>query len=255
MQGFVVFLGKEFTEIVRTWRLFVIPGILMFIGVGSPVLAEITPELISSMGLEAQGLIIEIPPATTVDAYLQFSKNAYQVALIAVIITTAGAISSERMNGTAQLVLTKPLSRRAMVAAKVLSSWVLLFVALVVAGGLCVGMTAMMFDMTLIREFVSLMAFWYVLASFMVTLTIFLSVVLRSQAAAAGVGILLYFLMSALLMLADARDYSPAGLISAGDRILSGAVDVSVFWPVVTGIAGMFALAAAAAWVFDRQEL
>jgi ABC-2 type transport system ATP-binding protein len=32
MHGFAVFLGKEFTEILRTWRLYVVPGILLFFG-------------------------------------------------------------------------------------------------------------------------------------------------------------------------------------------------------------------------------
>jgi ABC-2 type transport system permease protein len=256
MHGFVVFLGKEFTEILRTWRLYVIPGILLFIGVTSPILAEVTPGLISSMGtLEGQGVIIEIPPATTIDAYLQFSKNAMQIALLAVIIATAGAISGERRSGTGQLVLTKPLSRTSMVIAKVVSNWVLLAVTVVIAAGLCVAVTAAMFDTALIAEFVKLVAIWYLLAALMVAVTVFFSVVLRSQPGAAGAGIATFFALITLGLWTAARDYSPVGLTSAGDRLLMSAPDVSVAWPVATGIVAAILLIAATAWVFNRQEL
>ena len=39
MTGFGAFMQKELTEIRRTWRLWVIPGILVFFGVTSPIIA------------------------------------------------------------------------------------------------------------------------------------------------------------------------------------------------------------------------
>lgn len=256
MQGFAVFLGKEMTEIARTWRLYVIPGIMLFIGLMSPILAEITPGLLSTLASsEGQGIVIEIPPATTVDAYLQFSNNAMQIALIALIIATAGAIAGERRSGTAQLVLTKPVSRTAMVAAKVLSNWLLVLVTLVVSAAICVGITAVMFDTTLIGEFVAWAALWYLLACLMVALAVMLSVVLKSQAGAAGAGIAIYFGMSVLALWQAVRDHTPVGLLGAGDRILIGAEDVSVVWPVVTGIVSVVLLLSLASWAFQRQEL
>jgi len=256
MHGFAVFLGKELTEIVRTWRLFVIPGIMLFVGIMSPVFAEIAPGLVSSIAAnEAQGIVIEIPPATAVDAYLQFNKNAVQIALIAVIIATAGAVATERRSGTAQLVLTKPVSRSAMVAAKVLSNWILLLMTTVVSAALCAGITALMFDSTLLAEFAATVGLWYLLAAFMVSISVLLSVVLDSQAGAAGAGIAFYFALSIASVWSVARDYTPAGLLGAGTRILTGAPEVTVTWPIVTSIAVAVAVVAAAAWGFGRREL
>jgi hypothetical protein len=39
MTGFGAFLRKELIEIRRTWRLWVIPGMLVFLGVTSPIIA------------------------------------------------------------------------------------------------------------------------------------------------------------------------------------------------------------------------
>ncbi len=256
MRGLAVFTGKELTEILRTWRLFVIPGILLFTGLMSPVLAEIAPGLVSSMMPdETQGIVIEIPPATTVDAYLQFNKNAMQIALIAVIIATAGAVATERRSGTAQLVLAKPVSRGAMVVAKTLSNWLLLLAASVVSAGLCAAITTFMFDSTLLGRFAAAVGLWYLLAVLMVAVSVFLSVVTNSQAGAAGAGIALYFALTIASVWEVTRTYTPAGLLGAGTDILTGAPEVSVAWPIATTIVAAFAFVVAAAWAFGRQEL
>lgn len=256
MHGFAVFLGKEMTEIVRTWRLYVVPGILVFFGLTSPLIAEVTPALVSSMaGSEAQGIVIEIPPATTVDAYLQFNNNAMQIALIALIIATAGAIAGERRSGTAQLVLSKPVSRSAMVIAKAVSNWVLLAVAGGVGAALCAGVTAIMFDTTLLPEFAAMVGVWYALASLLVALMLLFSVLLKSQAGAAGAGIAVFFAMSILTIWDVARDYSPVGLLGLGDRIVLGQPDLSIAWPVATSIAATLVLVGLAALAFKRQEV
>ena len=256
MHGFAVFLGKEMTEIFRTWRLFVVPGILIFFGLTSPIIAEITPGLLSSMtSLEEQGAIIQIPDATTVDAYLQFNNNAMQIALMAVIIATAGAIAGERRSGTAQLVLSKPVSRTAMVFAKAVSNWLLLLVAGGIGAALCAGVTAIMFDTTMLAEFAAMIGLWYVFATFLVALMLLLSVLLKSQAGAAGAGIAVYFAMSILSIWSTAREYTPVGLVGLGDRIMLGQPDLSIAWPVATTIGATMVLVALAALAFRRQEL
>jgi ABC-2 type transport system permease protein len=256
MHGFAVFLGKELTEILRTWRLYVVPGILLFFGLTSPILAEITPSLLSNMASsDVQGIVIEIPPATTVDAYLQWSNNAMQIAIFALIITVAGAVSGERRSGTAQLVLTKPVSRSAMVIAKMVSNWLLVLVAGAISAALCVGVTAFMFDTALVPEFLALVALWYLLACFLVALSVTLSVLLKSQAGAAGAGIAVYFAMSVLSLWVVMRDYSPVGLLGLGDRILTGGEDLSVFWPVTATLMSVILLTMLACWAFSRQEL
>jgi ABC-2 type transport system permease protein len=256
MRGFAVFLGKEITEIVRTWRLYVVPGILIFFGLASPLIAHVTPALISNMmGAQGQAITIEVPSATTADAYLQWSKNAMQIALFAIIIASAGAIASERKNGTAQLVLTKPVSRSDMVLAKIVSNWLLVLVATIISAALCAAVTVAVFDAALLAEFAALVAVWYLIACLMVALAVLLSIILKSQAGAAGAGLAVYFVMSIASLWAPARDYSPVGLLGLGDRILTSAEGLSVLWPVLTGLSGIALLIVLACWAFSRQEL
>lgn len=255
MRGFGVFLAKEMREITRTWRIWVLPAIMIFIGIASPIIAEFTPDLVSSVASSEQtGVVIEIPDAITRDAYLQFSKNSVQMALIAVIIAVAGMIAAEKRSGTAILVLTKPLSRTAMVIAKVFSNWVLLIAGTAVGALLCVGVTALVFDTTLVAEFAQATALWIVLAAMFIACMAFFSTLVGSQGGAAGAGVGLFLAISILSAWGPAREFSPAGLLSAGDRIILGD-SPPVLWPVVTAIAISVLAVAAAAYIFERQEL
>ena len=146
MTGFSAFLGKELTEIRRTWRIWVIPGMLVFFGVTSPILAALTPALVRSMATSQPGLVIQLPPPTAHDAYVQFIKSLDQLVLIAIIITGAGVVSGERSSGTAMLALTKPLSRGAFVVTKILSQTTLLVAATALGTAVCLAVTAVVFD-------------------------------------------------------------------------------------------------------------
>src|SRR5665811_1041646 len=117
MNGFTVFVGKEAREILRTWRIWVLPGILLFFALTGPVLARFTPEIVGAVAGDQLGKF-QIPTPTYLDAYTQWIKNLSQIALFALIITYGGIISTETKSGTAVLVLTKPVSRTAFIVAK-----------------------------------------------------------------------------------------------------------------------------------------
>jgi ABC-2 type transport system permease protein len=254
MQGFGAFLGKEVREIFRTWRMWVLPGLFVFIGLTSPVLARFTPQLVASVAGGDTGIVIELPEPTTVDAYMQFSKNAVQMVLIAIIIIAAGLIASERKSGTAVLVLTKPLDRAGFVVAKFAANVLLLVGATVLGAALCVGVTAVMFDTTGIVRFAAATGLWLLFASMFVAVMILFSTILGSQAGASGAGVAFYLVISVLAAWGPTRDHSPAGLMSAGDRLLLGH-EVQLAWPIATSILMTVLAVAAAVLVFRRQEL
>ncbi|MGE0556536.1 MAG: ABC transporter permease subunit, partial [Gemmatimonadales bacterium] len=141
MSGLAAFLAKERNEIFRTWKIWVIPGMLLFFGITSPLVALVAPKLIGSLAGSQPGVVIQLPDPTGLDGYAQFLKNLSQIVVIAVIIAGAGVVSSERSSGTAILVLTKPLSRAAFVGAKLISFLGLILVPTVVAAIVCVAVS------------------------------------------------------------------------------------------------------------------
>ncbi|MBN1192089.1 MAG: ABC transporter permease [Coriobacteriia bacterium] len=255
MGGFRAFLGKEFREIVRTWRIWVIPGIVLFFALTGPVTAKVTPELLGTLMSEQQtGIVIQLPDPTYTDAYLQWTKNLAQIVTFVVIIVFGGMISSEKRSGTAVLVLTKPLSRASFVLAKFVSQTGLLLATVSIGAALTWGSTYAVFGEAPIGPLARATGAWLVLAVMFVALMETLSAILDSQAGAAGLGFAAYILISIATMWGPAVRHSPAGLVNAPTE-LAMQESVALGWPVATSLVAAALFVAATVVVFRRREL
>jgi len=254
MSGYGAFFAKEWLEIQRTWRVWVIPGMLLFFGLTSPILALITPSLVSSLSGAQPGVTITIPPATALDAAAQFLKNLSQIVIFAVIISGAGSVSGERSSGTVILAVTKPVSRSALVGAK-LSADLLLLLGATLAGTLICGVvTTGLFGTVPWRGLILSTAFWLTFATLVTCAVTFFSAWLRSRGAAAGAGLAFYFVTLLVSLWAPAVRHSFIGLPSLSATALSGA-SVAWVWPVVTALAAAAVFAFMSMEAFERQEL
>lgn len=252
--AFTTFLAKERRETFKTWRLWVLPGILVFLGLMSPTLTKLTPELLKATAKSQPGVIIRFPPQVARDAYLQFMDNLGQLVVIAVIVVGAATISAERKSGTAILVLTKPISRAAFVVAKAVSQLALLICATILGTALCIATTVALFGTGSIGPFVEAVALWLVYAAMILLMMIMLSAAMRSQAPAIGAGIGLWIALLFLTGFPLLRDHSPAGLMAANDAALRGR-DVALLWPIATSVLAGLVFVAAAVWFMGRREL
>ncbi|HUQ80074.1 MAG TPA: ABC transporter permease [Gemmatimonadaceae bacterium] len=254
MTGFGAFMQKELTEIRRTWRLWVIPGILVFFGVTSPIIAALTPALLRSMTASQPGVVIRIPTPGPLDSFVQFLKALDQFVLIAVVITGAGAVSGERGSGTAILALTKPLSRGAFVVAKILSQLALIATSTALGTAVCLVMTALVFDGAFGARLVTAVALWIVYAALLVVVMTLFSATFRSRGAAAGAGLGFYFLTLLLGTWGPMARFGFPGLMPAMGNALVGK-PLAAAWPVATAVVAIVAGALAAVAIFERQEL
>lgn len=254
MTGFVAFLGKELTEIRRTWRMWVIPGMLLFLGLTSPIIAAATPALVKSVAASQRGMVVQLPPPTALDAFAQFIKNLNQFVLIAIIIAGAGAISGERSSGTAILVLTKPLSRGAFVVTKIISQLLLLVTATALGTAACLVVTSMLFTGARAQPVVTTVALWFLYATLLVVVMTVFSAAFTSRGAAAGAGLGFYFSTLLFSTWAPTARYSFAGLIGAMSAALTGRA-LSLGWPVATAIAAIIVGTVSAVAIFDKREL
>lgn len=255
MNGFTAFVRKEATEILRTWRIWVLPGILLFFAISGPPLAKFTPEILKAVaGMPAAAIEKLIPNPTYLDAYGQWAKNLSQIGLFALIIIYGGLVSSERKSGTAVLVLTKPVSRTAFITAKALVHGAFLSLTVLVGTLLTWGMTALTFGSAPAGPLFSSALAWLAFGLLFLALMTLLSVALSSQAGAAGVGIGVYALLAIAGFSKTLTLYTPVGLATAPSLLASGR-PFPLLWPLLSAIALSAALVAAAAWLFRRQEL
>lgn len=253
MSGFAAFAGKEAREILRTWRIWVLPGILLLYALTGPVLAKLTPQLLGALaGDQLKGLVLPTP--TYLDAYGQWIKGLSGTALFALIIIYGSIISSELKSGTAVLVLTKPVSRTAFVVAKAAVHSAFL-AALVVAGTLITwALTAAIFGRAPGSALWSSALAWLVFGVLFVALMTLLSVIIGSAAGAAGAGLGIYALLAIAASWKPLGRYSPAALSTAPSTLAAGK-DVAVLWPVLTSLLLTVALVVLAALSFRRRDL
>ena len=253
MNGFAVFARKEAREILRTWRIWVLPSILLFFALTGPVLARFTPQIVGALAGDQLGGFT-IPTPTYLDAYAQWIKNLSQIALFALIIIYGGIVSAESRSGTAVLVLTKPVSRTTFVIAKAAVHSAFLAILVVIGTLLTWGLTAAVFGIAPGAPLWSSALVWLVLGILFIALMTLLSVLIGSAAGAAGAGLGAFALVSIAAIWKPLNTYSPAALTTQPAALAAGK-EVAVLWPVLTAVLLAVALVALAAQAFRRKDL
>ncbi len=251
---FRTLLAKEFREQWRTWKMIVFLAVFLITGIISPVLAKYTPELLKMVPNLPPGLADFIPTPTMADSVAQYLKNTEQFGILLVILLTMGVMAQEKERGTAAMLLTKPVSRSAVILAKWLAGMTIVLAGLIADGLACLAYTAVLF------EPMPFGAFWTLNLLLLVTLGVYLTVALmastlaRTQAmAAAGAfgGLVVLIILGSIPRVSD---YMPGQLVTWGSSlVLKG--DGSA-WPALDVSAGIIVLALVIACLrFEREEI
>lgn len=249
LAGFGPLLGKELTEIRRTWRWLVLPGLFLFFAVTGPVGAKLSPELLRSV-LGAQAVL---PEPTYLDSWAQWTKNLSQLGVFVLLGTLGGLVSGEVRQGTALLVLTKPVSRSAFLLAKVVANVVLVVLSAVLGVLVTWGLTVALFDPVHVAPLVRASAAWLVFAGMVIGLMVALSARF-STLGAVGLGFGVLIVLSLLGLWGPANRWTPAGLPGAVVKLGAGEPG-GVLWPAVTTGVLMVAFILVGIWALARREL
>lgn len=142
---FTAALGKELLQQVRTKRLLVVGAVFALFGLGSPLVANFTPELLRTIE-GAEQFADLIPEPSAADAVGQYVKNITQFGFLIAILLGMGAVAGEKEQGTAAMVLSKPLPRWAFVLSKFVAQGAVYLVGFALAGVGAYAYTAWLFE-------------------------------------------------------------------------------------------------------------
>jgi len=251
---FRTLLAKEFREQWRTWKMIVFLAVFLITGIISPVLAKYTPELLKMIPNLPAGLANIIPTPTLADSVAQYLKNTEQFGILLVILLTMGVMAQEKERGTAAMLLTKPVSRSAVVLAKWLAGMSIVVAGLIADGLACLAYTAVLF------EPIPFGAFWALNLLLLVYLGVYLTVALMASTLArtqtiAAVGAFGGLIVLAILgSIPRLSDYMPGQLVNWGNSlVLKGDANA---WPALIVSAGIIVLALVIACLrFEREEI
>jgi ABC-2 type transport system permease protein len=257
--AFGILLRKELLESIRTFRLPIVAGLFLFTGLSSPVLARYLPEIIELAGGDQLGML-EIPTPTTLDAVDQLVKNLAQFGALAAILLAMPLVSGEKDRGTAAFILTKPVTRRAFLWAKLAGLALVLGASTVIAVIAAWIYTALLFEPMPVGGWLWLTFLVCLWLFAFAALTFAGSVVTGSTAAAAGIGFVALLGLGIVSAIPGLGKFTPGGLLGPATELAANTVSVgqlgtNLFYPVVATIVLIAAAIAVSAWSFGRQEL
>jgi len=136
MKAFAAFCRKEFLEVTRTYRLWIMLAVFAFFGILSPATAKLLPQLLKGVNIPGCDTVNLADP-TVIDSWTQFFKNIAQMGSLVLVIVFCGLMATELSKGTLVNVLTKGAPRSAVVLAK----FVVAAVVWTVSFGVALGVT------------------------------------------------------------------------------------------------------------------
>lgn len=254
MKGYTAFVRKEFMEQRRTYKLLIMLIVFILFGMMSPLLAKIMPDIFASMSI--QGMTINIPAPTYLDAYAQFFKNVTQMGVIVLLLVFSGSMSHDLSKGTLTGILAKGLSRSSVVLSKYTASLTLWTLSLALSAGVSYGYTLYLFGShTAANLILSLLCLW-LFGAFLLAVTILTGTLFKGGYS----GLLATAAVLALLLilgsLPGSSVWNPVTLVSFNTGLLDGSVSpgyvMSSFWITLCVSALFIALSV---FSFRRKQL
>ena len=131
MKVFFAFCKKELVESVRTYRLLIMLITFVILGIMSPLVAKMLPDILKNADLG--GMTLTIPEPTAFDSWTQFYSNMGQMGMLIMIVVFGGITAQEFSKGTLVNILTKGVRRSTVVVSKYLVASVIWTLSYVVA--------------------------------------------------------------------------------------------------------------------------
>ena len=254
MRELSVLIKKELLEQWRTKKILIMIIIFLFVAVASPILAKLTPELLK--GLSVQGIKIELPTPTYLDALDQFIKNISQIALLVLVFVIAGSVTDEKNKKTLEIILTKPISRTKFVLSKFFSSYISLGLIFISSMILFYLYTVSLFTTF---SFINLliMAMVVLLYIFMITsITILASTILKNTIAAGAVGFISFILFGTIFSLIEQiKSFSPNLIFSDYKDIVTNGYVQELNKPIIIIVLVIAMSIISAIILFKHQEI
>lgn len=220
MRGFLAFTKKEFLEQLRTYKWLIFLAVFFLFGLMSPLLAKLTPDILSSMDMG--GIQLNLPEPTVMDAYSQYFKNMTQMGVVVVLLVFGSILSNELIKGTLVNILAKGMSRTAVLLSKYTAAIILWSAGFLLSAATNYGYTVYLFKNASVPNLVFSMFCLWLFGCFIIAL-----ILLSSVAAAGSFGGLILSAVTLIILLMvnifpKAEKFNPVTLVSKNTALLNG---------------------------------
>ncbi|MEK4085579.1 ABC transporter permease [Psychrobacillus sp. FSL K6-1415] len=182
MNSFIVLMNKEFTQMVRDFKIIWLPLVFILLGITQPVMTYYLPTILEALG-SGQGITIDPSIAAQQGGEIlagTLGAQFDQLGIIIIAISLMGIIQTDKANGMLAFILTRPVPVRSYIGGKIASNYI--FTAFSVAVGYLASYLYVNFLFTNVAIFDMLTAllFYLVWILFIITFTTMISTLINS---------------------------------------------------------------------------
>ena len=225
MKQLTAFTKKEFMEIIRTGKVYILLVIFVIFGIMNPAIAKLTPWLYEMLAdsLKEQGITIGSVAVTAMTSWEQYYKNM-SMEFIVFVVMFCGILTSEYQKGTLINMLTKGLPRWKVITSKgmaLLVSWSLCYW---LCFGITFGYNAYFWDNSIAGHILFAAMGSYLFGIWLLSLIMLCSAFLNSSSAVLLTTGVIYAMVYLLGMIPKISDYLPTKLTSGLELLTKAAV-------------------------------
>lgn len=211
----------ERLRLVRTNRLGILLGVYAFFGVLGPLTARYLTEILTSFGgAELAGL--DLPEATPPDGITQFTSNAGQLGLLAVVVVAAGALALDAKPEIGVFLRTRATSLWQLLVPRVVTVTVAAVLALVAGTVLAAALTGVLIGAVDLWPLVVGTLYGAIYLGFVVSLTAAVAARARSVLTTVLVTVATLIGLPILSLFPPLERWVPSELVGAVDQTVRG---------------------------------
>jgi ABC-2 type transport system permease protein len=253
VRGYRAVLEKEIVEAWRSYRIAVVCGLFVVLGIALPIVVQSVPAI--------TGLFGQVDPEIGVDqtgvpdVLDVLVRLLWQLGAVAAILLAMGSIATERAAGTAAFVLAKPVSRSAFVWAKFVALGMILGLALGLAVIACWGYVSLLFERQSVTDWAQLWLLAWLSALVYGAITMAASSAARSPLGAAAIGFAAFAIVGLASTVITLNPWLPTGLSEIAQATVLGELGPDLDpGRTVTASIGLIVVALGIAWLRFRRE-
>ncbi|MGE6260345.1 ABC transporter permease [Heyndrickxia sporothermodurans] len=256
MNQFFIFFNKENKEMVRNFKWIWMPLLFILLGLIQPVTTYNMPKIIDSIGNLPEGAIVEIPTPTASEVLFgTVSQQFNMIGILVIVLAFMASVSGERKNGSAALVLVKPVSFQSYLLAKWLSALLLVWVSYFLGMLANWYYTYQLFEMVNFDLMVKGLMIYGLWITFITTLIFFFGSMMKSSGLTAAFTLTVTIVLSFLSNIIQ-KEWLPAKLFHYTGELWSTSA-----WPqgtttaITVTLASICILIVSALIIFRSKEL
>lgn len=256
MRQITALIGKEFLELKRTGKLWILLILFFLFGMMNPAIAKLTPWMLETMAesFSETGLVVESVKVSALTSWVQFYKNI-PIALIVFLLLFSSILTEEYRKGTLIQLIAKGAGRWKIAGAKYIIMAVVWTFGYLIMFVVTYGYNQYFWDNKTVSHVILSAMGCYIIGMWLISLIICWSAVFSNSSSvllAAGGIFLLCYLAG---MIPKIHSYLPLYLMETSDLLTSGG-NFSEYVPALLLTTGWSAAnLAGAVFCFNRKML